>query len=160
MTRVMDRESAPDGPTGAVSREETAELRRAVTRIAGRMRASRSAGALSSNKVGVLGRLLRDGPSTPGALAAAERQQPQSLTRVFGELERAGLVGRSRDERDGRQSVLTLTPAGRTALLHDAAARDAWLATAMESLTETERRLLGLAADLMRKMADDEPNST
>lgn len=152
----MGRESTPGGSAGAVSREEAAEIRRAVTRIAGRMRASRSAGALSSNKVGVLGRLLRAGPSTPGALAAAERQQPQSLTRVFADLERDGLVHRSRDERDGRQSVLTLTPAGRAVLLADAAERDAWLATAMESLTETERRLLGLAAELMRRMADDE----
>ncbi|MFE5327480.1 MarR family winged helix-turn-helix transcriptional regulator [Embleya sp. NPDC056575] len=146
-----------DGP---VASGDVAAIRRGITAVAGRMRASRSADALSSNKVVVLGRLLRHGPCTPGELAAAEHQQPQSLTRVFAELARDGLLTRARDARDGRQSVLTLTPAGRAALVRDAAERDAWLAGAMGSLTETERQVLRLAADLMRRMAGDGANDT
>ncbi|WP_105970774.1 MarR family winged helix-turn-helix transcriptional regulator [Streptomyces geranii] len=131
-----------------------AEVRQGVTRLARRLRAVRSPGTLSNNKLGVLGTLHRNGPSTPGELAETERQQPQSLTRVFAELEADGLVTRARDRRDGRQSVLSLTPAGREALRAEMAERDAWLATRMAELTETERQVLLLAGRLMDAMAD------
>ena len=121
------------------------------------MRAGRSPGALSANKVSVLGHLRRHGPATPGDIAAAERQQPQSLTRVFAELEADALVSRDRDERDRRQSVLAITAAGRAALTRDMAERDAWLATALAELTETERQVIRLAARLMDQIADSDP---
>lgn len=89
-----------------------------------------------------------------GALAAADRQQPQSLTRVFAELQRDGLINRTRDDRDGRQQVLEITEAGREALARDMAQRDAWLDIALTGLNETERQVLLLAARLMDRLAD------
>ncbi|WP_131738995.1 MarR family winged helix-turn-helix transcriptional regulator [Actinomadura roseirufa] len=134
--------------------EVAAEIRHGVLTLARRMRAGRPPGALSNNKILVLGHLHRRGPSTAGALAAAEGQRPQSLTRVFAELERDGLISRSRDALDGRQAVLAISPAGAAALRADMRERDAWLAGALGGLSATEREVLRLAARLMEQLGD------
>ncbi len=134
--------------------EETAtRLRRAVVQLSRRLRTERRSGSLSPNKLSVLGRLHRSGPSSPGEIATAERQRPQSLTRTFAELEREELIIRTRSQRDRREFVLTITDYGREALLRDMEERDAWLAGALETLSETERDLLGLLAPLLERVA-------
>jgi DNA-binding MarR family transcriptional regulator len=130
-----------------------AEIRRGVVRLGRRMQTTRPAGSLSGNRLGVLDQLHRRGRATAGELAAAEYQKPQSLTRVFAELEQDGLIIRTAGEQDRRQSVLAITDDGRAALARDMAARDAWLATVIAELTETERDLLRLAARLMDRLA-------
>jgi DNA-binding MarR family transcriptional regulator len=134
--------------------ELVAQIRRGSTRLARRLRAERPHGGLSLNKLAVLSHLYRRGPSAPGEIALAERQQPQSLTRVIADLEQAGLITRTRDERDRRQSVLALSPEGLEALAVDAAGRDRWLADALRELTETERQVLRLAAALMEELSE------
>jgi DNA-binding MarR family transcriptional regulator len=129
-------------------------IRQGAIRLARRVRTIRSAGALSTNKIGVLSHLVRLGPSTPGEVAAVDRQQPQSLTRVFAQLERDGLVIRSADAGDRRQSIITITEAGIQELQRDVAERDAWLAEALVGLSDTERQVLVLAAALMEQIAD------
>lgn len=130
-----------------------AALRRGTTRLGRRLRAERSPGALSGNKVSVLGYLHRFGPATPGEIAAADGQRPQSLTRVFAELELAGLITRTPDARDGRAAVLHLTPAGLDVLAADMRERDSWLAAALTELTDTEVEVLRLAGALMERIA-------
>lgn len=142
---------ATDAPTAHAS---AASLRRAAVRLARRLRAERPPDGLSPNRLGVLGHLYRHGPATPGTIAAAEHQHPQTLTRVFADLEAAGLVERERSAWDRRQAVLRITPAGRDALERDVAGRDAWLAAALGTLSETERDVLRLAAGLMERLAD------
>ncbi|MFJ9538676.1 MarR family winged helix-turn-helix transcriptional regulator [Streptomyces sp. NPDC101225] len=133
---------------------EAARLRRGVVRLNRRLRQERGDGSLSPNQLSVLGHLNRHGPSTPGAVAAAERQLPQSLTRVFAELETEGLIEREAGTADRRRSVLSLTGAGRRALERDMADRDAWLAGALTSLSPTERGVLELAGTLLERLAD------
>lgn len=132
-----------------------AALRRGTTRLGRRLRAERSDTALSSNKIAVLGHLHRRGPLSPGAIAAAERQQPQSLTRVFAELERDGLITRTTSPEDRRAAVLGLTAQGLGALAADMAEREAWLAGALTELTPAEARLLRIAGELMDQLADE-----
>ena len=92
---------------------------------------------------------------TPGALAAAEGVQPQSLTRVLADLEESVYVLRQQDEADRRQFRLELTPKGREALERDARRRAVWLSSAMAScLTPTEQQILRLAAELMDQLAE------
>ncbi|TDD86980.1 MarR family transcriptional regulator [Actinomadura rubrisoli] len=122
--------------------------------LARRLRTAGPPESLSGNKLAVLGHLYRRGPSAAGEVAAAEGQRPQSLTRVFAELEEDGLITRSRDEADRRQAVLALTQAGLDALRRDTARRDAWLAEALGGLSGTERELLRLAARLMERLGD------
>jgi DNA-binding MarR family transcriptional regulator len=131
-----------------------AEVRRGVIRLARRLRAERPADALSPVRSSVLGLLAQRGPMAAGAIAAADHQRPQSLTRVFADLERDGLISRSRGGGDGRRRVLELTEAGRAVLAHDMARRDAWLGAALGELTETERQVLVLAGRLMNRLAD------
>ena len=135
---------------------EAARIRRGVVRLNRRLRQERGDGRLSANQLYVLGHLHRRGSATPGEVAAAERQRPQSLTRVFAELEAEGLIAREPGTVDRRQSVLSLTEAGRRALERDMAERDAWLSGALTSLSPTERGVLELAAALMERLADAE----
>jgi DNA-binding MarR family transcriptional regulator len=130
-------------------------LRRGTTGLGRRLRAERSSTALSSNKLAVLGHLHRRGPLSPGTITAAERQQPQSMTRVFAELERDGLMTRTTSPDDRRAAVLGLTEQGRGALVADMAERDAWLAEALADLTPAEVRLLRIAGELMEQLADE-----
>lgn len=131
-------------------------VRRGVVRLNRRLRQERREGSLSPGRLEVLGHLHRNGPATPGEIATALRQRPQSLTRVFAELKAEGLLARAAGTVDRRQSVLSLTEAGRLALERDMGDRDAWLAEAMTSLSPTERGVLELAAALMERLADAE----
>ena len=124
-----------------------------MARLARRLRAERPPDSLSSNKVGVLSHLHRYGPSSPGEIAAAEHQQPQSLTRVFAELETDGLVRRTPNEADRRGAVLELTGTGAKALRQDMAHRDAWLTSALDNVTDLEVEVLRLAAGIIDRLA-------
>jgi DNA-binding MarR family transcriptional regulator len=133
--------------------QTVADIRGGVLRLARRLRAERQPGALTGNAVAVLGHLRRYGPATPGQIAAADGQQPQSLTRTLRELHLAGLIRQERSDRDGRESVLTITARGSQALRHDMAQRDAWLSGALGELTEAETQLLAVAAGLLDRLA-------
>ncbi len=143
-------------PSSERQQRAAATIRRAHTRFQRRVRAEGPTGGLAPAKLSVLGLLRRaGGPMTPGALAAADGVQPQSMTRVIAELEEGGLVTRARDRADARQFLIALTDAGEAALTADVHERDAWLARAMvRELSPTERKVLVLAADLMERISD------
>ncbi|MCM3886561.1 MarR family transcriptional regulator [Frankia sp. R82] len=144
------------GAAGATANRARAAVtvRRAVTHLGRRLRAQRPAGALNGTKLSVLSHLHRLGPSSAGAIAAAERHQPQALSRTFAELQRDGLITRRPAEQDRRAVVLAITEAGRDALVRDMAQRDAWLVEALEDLTDAEVELVRIAAELLDRLAD------
>jgi DNA-binding MarR family transcriptional regulator len=124
-----------------------------VTSLGRRLRLERGSGP-TALELSVLGHLHRSESLTPGELAAAERVQPQTLTRTLAGLEAAGLLDRQADPRDGRRALLCITDAGRDTLRNDMQRRDAWLAGAMRSdLTGTECAVLQLAGELLEKLA-------
>ncbi len=127
-------------------------LRAGVLRLARRLRVERDRTALSNAKVAVVSHLARVGQSTPARISRDEHQQPQSLTRVFAELEADGLIDRRPDTADGRQSVLTLTEPGRAALAADMALRDRWLTDAIAGLSATELGVYALAAGIIERI--------
>lgn len=90
-------------------------------------------------------------------IAAAEHQKAQSLTRVFAELQLEGFIDRRRSERDGRESVLSLTRAGRQALVRDMKARDQWLQAAIGTLGETEIDVLLIASRILDRLSETTP---
>jgi DNA-binding MarR family transcriptional regulator len=65
------------------------------------------------------------------------------------------LIARRPDPDDGRQSLISLTDAGRKALARDMDQRDRWLAARLAELTPAERSILALAAELMERIADE-----
>lgn len=132
-----------------------AVLRRGTMRLARRLRMERPDTGVPSLELSVLAHLNRRGSMTAGEIAAAERVQPQTLTRTLAALEGKGEIRRQADPADRRRSALSITAAGREVLVTDMRQRDSWLALAMaEELTPTERRLLYLAGELMEHLAE------
>jgi DNA-binding MarR family transcriptional regulator len=103
----------------------------------------------------VLGRLDREGTSSIGALATAERVRPQSMAQTVADLEGAGLISRRPDPADGRRTLVELTGEGRRALAEFRRDREGWLASAIAAeLTAGERRRLEQAIELLRRLAE------
>lgn len=119
------------------------------------MRRLRAEHRFSLSQGAVLGRLDREGTTSIGALAVAERVRPQSMAQTVADLQEAGLVARRADPDDGRRTLIELTDSGREVLAADRAAREGWLAKAIESdLSEQERAVLAEAVKLLRRIAD------
>ena len=130
------------------------ELRTTVMRLARRLRNERADTALSLGQLAALGTLDRHGPMTPGELAAHERVQPPSMTRIVAKLEAAGLATRTDHPTDGRQVLVAVAPQGRALLRDDRRRRDAWLAQRMRDLDAEELAVLRRAAAVLDKLAD------
>ncbi|HVE63729.1 MAG TPA: MarR family transcriptional regulator [Mycobacteriales bacterium] len=131
----------------------SSELRIAVMRLARRMRQEKESDSFTVSQLSAMATLERDGALTVGALAAAERVQPPSMTRIAASLEQAGMVTRTPHATDGRQVLLTVTQAGVDLLANDRKRRDAWLACRLADLSAEERATLQTAADILGKLA-------
>jgi DNA-binding MarR family transcriptional regulator len=131
-------------------------LRRALAALGRPMRSLRADHGIAPAKLGILGRLERAGRAmTATELAAHERLQPQSLTRIVADLEEHGLIVRNPRESDRRQIDIAITPEGSRLIRRDAHKQALWLAAAMEaSLNPAERTILALAAELLDRIAD------
>lgn len=128
-------------------------LRVSVMRLARRLRLQRSDYTLTINQLATLGTLDRHGPLTPRELANYERIQPPSMTRILAGLEEHGLVERASHPTDGRQVLVSLTPAAAGMLKEDRRRRDAWLAKRLAELTGEERALLRRALPVLDRIA-------
>jgi DNA-binding MarR family transcriptional regulator len=129
------------------------ELRLAVMRFSRRLRNQRVDTSVTLTHLAALSTLKRHGPMSPGELAAHERVQPPSMTRVVVALEGLGMVTRTPHPTDGRQVVIDLTPAAEALLGEEARAREAWLTGRLQELSAEEREVLRQAAVIMDKLA-------
>ena len=122
-----------------------------IVRTARRLR--QEAGVeLSPSLTAALSTVERHGPLTPSELAARERIQRPTATRVLARLEDMGLTARTRDPHDRRSSLVTATDAG-CALLDELRTRKtAFLAERLERLDAGERAALDRAADILERM--------
>ena len=135
-------------------------LRRSNAALSRRLRAMRVDHGVSASKLSVLGLLERaSGPLTASELADLDGLQPQSLTRIIADLEESGLIGRRQAESDRRQVLIEITKKGHDLLVVDARRQNSWLADAMvTTLTPTEQRLLRIAAELLDRLAANDPS--
>ena len=92
--------------------ELASQLRLSVTRLARRLR-QESADGLTPSQTAALATVARHGSITPSDLAAAERIQRPTATRVIGTLAEAELVERVADPEDRRSTLVELTSEGR-----------------------------------------------
>jgi DNA-binding MarR family transcriptional regulator len=129
------------------------ELSASLGLLVRRLRQVHVDGELTLSQTSVLVRLERDGPATPGVLAAGEQITPQSMGAILAALEERGLVSRSGDPSDGRRVVMSVTAAGRESLQgvrHEKAQR---LARAIEEgLTPSEQRQLLEIIPLLQRL--------
>ena len=126
-------------------------LRLTIVRAARRLR--QEAGSdLSPSLTAALSTVERHGPMTPSELAARERIQRPTATRVLARLAEEGLVERTPDPHDGRSSLVAATPAARALLAELRTRKTAFLAERLERLDPEERAVLDRAADILEGM--------
>ncbi|NEW46338.1 MarR family winged helix-turn-helix transcriptional regulator [Nocardia cyriacigeorgica] len=133
-------------------RELAGELSLAVVRLTRHLRGRRTDSQISLTQLSVLATLHRDGAMTPGALAARERVQPPSMTRVIASLTDLGLVARKPHPTDGRQIIVSLSATGRALIADEASAREAWMTDQLSSLTPDQLDVLSRAVTIMKQI--------
>jgi DNA-binding MarR family transcriptional regulator len=131
-------------------------LRLAVVRLNRRMRAQRVNSAVTVSQLAAMSTLDFHGPLTPGELAAHEKVQPPSMTRVLAGLEEIGLVGRKPHPTDGRQVIVALTDSGKQLCRDEVRMREAWLSRRVAELTPEEREVLRRAVEVINAMVESE----
>ena len=130
-------------------------LRPAVMRLARRLRQVRAEGfELTASQLSALGTLARADDQPIGALAAAEKVAAPSMTRIVNALQEQGLVTRTPDPADRRQSLVGLTPGGRDLLLLLRRRRSEWLAQRIAELDATEKDVLRRAVGIFERISD------
>ncbi|MFD5112282.1 MarR family winged helix-turn-helix transcriptional regulator [Streptomyces sp. NPDC058391] len=145
-------EPSDDDPT---AEQVAADLSAVVSRLMRRLRTASPDSRLTPSQRSVLARLDVEGPSTTAALARAEYVRPQSMRLTLGALEEQGLVARTPDPDDGRQSVVSVTDPGRSTLAGVRAAKRGWLSDAIAAeLDSAERRTLSDAAALLQRLVE------
>jgi len=111
---------------------------------------------LTSSQVAVVLRLEKDGPATVSSLARAEGMRPQSMSAVIAALEEMGFVAGAADPNDGRKTLLSLTKACRKSIEDGRAARQDWLAQAIQrKLSPQEQKKVSSVLHLLARLAED-----
>jgi DNA-binding MarR family transcriptional regulator len=129
----------------------SAHLRVVIARTARRLR-QESGVDLSPSLTAALGTIERRGPITPSELAAIERIQRPTATRVIARLEESRLVSRAADPTDGRSSLVSITGDGEALLARLRANKDAYLARRLDTLDPEELAVLDRAADILERV--------
>jgi len=131
------------------------DLSLAVVRLARQLRFRRAESPISLTQLSALSTLAKEGAMTPGALAVRERVRPPSMTRVIASLAELGYVARAPHPDDGRQVLVTVSPAGTDLIEAERRASHEWLTRRLARLAPEQRRTLLVAADLMTAMVDE-----
>jgi DNA-binding MarR family transcriptional regulator len=148
--------AAPDHQQVMLASALAQDLRALLGKLKRRLRDQAHVGDLTPSPVAVLLRLEKDGPATASSLARAEGMRTQSMAPVIAALESAGLVSGAPDPADGRQTLLSLTPACRKWAEEGRAARQDWLTRTLQArLSPQEQVELVRAVELLKQLVDD-----
>jgi DNA-binding MarR family transcriptional regulator len=146
---------SPSNPEALRALALAGELRVVIGQLKRRLREQAHLGDLSWSQIRVLLRLESEGPATVTALARAESVRPQSMGETVSALKAAGLISGAPDPDDGRQTVLSLTPACAEAIKTGRAAREDWLFRAIRTkLAPAEQAHLASAVELLKRLVE------
>ncbi|EIF33546.1 transcriptional regulator [Burkholderia sp. Ch1-1] len=149
----MTKQDAPVDPDALHIVAE--DLRVLVGKLRRRLREESHVGDFTPSQVQVLGLLEREGPATVTALARAHGMRPQSMGETLSALRAAGLVSGTPDPNDGRQTVLSLTPAFRKKVKASRAAREDWLFRTIQTrFSAAEQKQLVIGVELLKRLID------
>jgi DNA-binding MarR family transcriptional regulator len=132
------------------------DLSLSIVRLTRHLRGRRLDATVSLTQLSALATLSREGPITPGALAAKERVQPPSMTRVIASLADIGLVDRHPHPTDGRQVIVSLSEAGRVLIANEATARKAWMTERLGTLEPDQLETLRKAIDIFAEIVEEQ----
>lgn len=132
--------------------ELAAEVSRAVMKLARRLRGTRD-DSLTPTQVSALVALsCHEETMTMGELAATEKVQPPSMTRIVDQLVARGLAERRTCSDDRRALRVSITHDGREVVRADRARRHSWLAQRLDQLGPEERATLHAATALLERL--------
>ncbi|WP_345352194.1 MarR family transcriptional regulator [Rhodococcus olei] len=134
------------------TRSLASDLSLAVVRLSRHLRGRRADSPVSLTQLSALASLDEHGPMTPGGLAAKERVQPPSMTRVIASLADAGMVARTPHPTDGRQIIVSLTDAGHALLADETSAREKWMTAQLAVLDDEQLEVLRQSIDIIGGM--------
>jgi DNA-binding MarR family transcriptional regulator len=129
-------------------------LRPSLLRLTRLIRNQRADMSVTLTQLSAMATLAKRGPMSAGELAACERVQPPSMTKVLAHLEERGLVRREVHPSDKRQAILSVTEEGLGLIESERRSRDAWLSQRLTQLTPDERALLRSVVPVLDKLAE------
>lgn len=134
--------------------ELAALLRPSLLRVTRLIRNQRVDMSVTLTQLSAMGTLAKKGAMSAGELAACERVQPPSMTKVLANLEERGLVRREVHPNDKRQAIISVTDDGLALLDDERRSRDAWLSKRLAELSSDERNLLRSVVPILDKLAE------
>jgi DNA-binding MarR family transcriptional regulator len=140
----------------ALASKLAAELRTTLGQLKRKLRQHGERYDLTSSQIAVILRLEKDGPATVSSLARAEGMRPQSMSAVITPLQEMGFVAGAADPNDGRKMHMSLTKACKKQIEDGRAARQDWLAQAIQQkLSPQEQKRVASAARLLARLTED-----
>ena len=130
-------------------------LRLAIMRLGRRLR-QQGEGPATPSQVSALHTIEKLEPVTLTDLAAAERVQPPSMTRIVAALEENGWAVREVDAADRRFARLRLTAEGRKLIERGRARRTAYLVSKLRKLPPDELAAVERALPLIEQMLEED----
>ena len=148
---------APARPRREIDRTGLASrLRFVVGRLARQVRQETVRGEVTTSMLSALATIERRGPLTLGALAAAERIQPPSMTKLVARLEETGLVVREVDAQDRRVARVQVTREGKRLLERTRSRGSAYLARRLATLSPEERAVVEAALPVLERLVEED----
>lgn len=144
-------------PAPAPARDVTAlasRVRMVVMRLSRRVRQEVMGGDVSFSMLSALATVERCGPMTLGELAAAERVQPPSMTKIVGRLEELGFVVREVDANDRRVARVQTTRDGRRLVDRSRSRGSAYIASRLATLAPDERAVVEAALPVLERLLE------
>lgn len=111
---------------------------------------------LTEARLTTLKRLISAGPSSVGALAAAEGVAAPTMTRIIDALEAERLVIRRRSARDGRVVEVVATALGRSLVSSAERRQLGWLEDILQGLSDRDRNVVAEAAAILDKRIQED----
>jgi DNA-binding MarR family transcriptional regulator len=130
-------------------------LRLVVARLARLLRQQAAEGEVSFSMLSALASVERLGLASLGELAAVERVQPPSMTRIVAHLEELGLVAREADAADRRVARVRITADGTRLLDRNRKRRNAFLADRLRGLSPDDVAAVEAALPVLEKLLED-----
>ena len=139
-----------------LARTLAADIRAVYRKLKLRYREHGGGNNLTPSQVSVLLRLEMDSSATVSNLARAEGMRPQSMSAIVAPLQESGLVSGTPDPKDGRQTLMSLTPKCKKWLQEGRDAGQDWLATTIsQKLSVHEQEKLLVAVELLARLVED-----
>ena len=91
---------------------------------------------------------------TAAEMAEKERVSAPSMSRTVSELLEKGLISKETDPEDRRRQLLSLTQLGHEALANSRQQRNYWMSQQLARLTETQRKTLADAAEILNQLLE------